>query len=124
MPVKLKRGQLVRVCKNPWPMRVDLSDEYPQGYSCLTPSERQYWVDRYNSITLSQMLTLYNAGDESKSFTHIRVRNRPGDLVTVINPRDRRQAPWRGNFVIVSCPRLGREYHIERDYLETIPESS
>ena len=124
MPAKLKRGQLVRVCKNPWPIRTDLSDEHPQGYSCLTSAERQYWAERYYSITLSQMMILYNAGNESRHFTHIRVRNRPGDLVTVVNTRDRREAPCRGNFVIVSCPRLGREYHIDRDYRETIPESS
>lgn len=114
--VKLKKGQLVRVCKSPGSHEDDYR-QLPKGYSPLTWEEKQAHGDRKRSLLLSEMLT-YTGG------THKTVKVEPGDLVTVIKGSTRTGGPWRENFTVVMCPRLGYIYYIKKEFLETIPESS
>lgn len=113
---KLKRGQLVRVCKSQRHYEEDY-DQFPKGYSPLTREERREHEDHDVSLTLSEVLA-YTGG------THRSVQPEPGDLVTVVKGSTRTGGPWRENFTVVACPRLGRVYYIKKEYLETIQESS
>lgn len=113
---KLKKGQLVRVCKS----RLSYEDEFsklPKGYSPLTREEKREHAVHDLSLTLSNVLS-YIGG------THRSVQPEPGDLVTVVKGSTRTGGPWRENFTVVACPRLGRIYYIKKEFLETIPESS
>lgn len=117
---KLKRGQLVRVCKSALSYEDGISTlpySVPKGYSPLTWEEKQAHGDRKRSLLLSEMLT-YTGG------THKTVKVEPGDLVTVIKGSTRTGGPWRENFTVVMCPRLGYIYYIKKEFLETISESS
>lgn len=113
---KLKRGQLVRVCEGPLRYEDGISNR-PRGYSPLTREEKQEHEERSVSLTLSEVLS-YTGG------THRSVQPEPGDLVTVIKGSTRTGGPWRENFTVVACPRLGRVYYIKKEFLETISESS
>jgi len=113
---KLKKGQLVRVCKRQGDYEEDYN-QLPKGYSPLTHAEKQAHGDRGKSLLLSEMLT-YTGG------THRMMDVLPGDLVTVVKGSTRTGGPWRENFTVVACPRLGRVYYIKKEFLETISESS
>lgn len=113
---KLKRGQLVRVCKSALSYEDGIST-LPKGYSPLTREEKQEHEEHSVSLMLSEVLA-YTGG------THRSLQPLPGDLVTVVKGSTRTGGPWRENFTVVACPRLGRVYYIKKEFLETISESS
>ncbi len=112
---KLKKGQLVRICKS----RLSHEDEFsklPKGYSPLTRDEKLEHAVHDLSLTLLNVLS-YIGG------THRSVQPEPGDLVTVVKGSIP-SGPWRENFTVVACSKLGRIYYIKKEFLETISESS
>ena len=112
--VKLKKGQLVRICKSrdSNPDRDNFS-KLPKGYSPLTREEKREHEDHDVSLTLSEVLAYTGC-------THRSVQPEPGDLVTVVKGSTRTGGPWRENFTVVACSKLGRIYYIKKEFLEPI----
>ena len=116
---KLKRGQLVRVCKSQHHYEENY-DQLPKGYSPLAWEEKRSWISEGppafeggDRRTLDEVLA-YTGG------THRSVQPEPGDLVTVVEGSTRTGGPWRENFTVVACSKLGRIYYIKKEFLEPI----